>query len=170
MGSGPELVNGLYPKGHGEHMRSWLLLSLATLLIWGVWGIFANLTAQHVRAYSAIFWEVVGAVLVAAVVLVVALRSGGLETDVRGAGFGVLTGICYTAGLLFLFFALRSGFSVAGSGTGGRVHTILVITAMYPLLSAVLNYAILNEPISGRQLLGMLLGVGAIVVFVSGGE
>jgi bacterial/archaeal transporter family protein len=151
-------------------LKPWLLLSLAALLIWGGWGIFANLTAQHLRTYSAIFWEVVGAALVAIVVLVVFLRFTGLETNPRGVTFGMLTGVTYTVGLVFLFFALRSGVSEAAVGTGGRVHTILVITAMYPLVAAVLNYTILNEPLTGRQLLGMGLGVGAIAVFVSGGE
>ena len=151
-------------------LKPWLLLSLAALLIWGGWGIFANLTAQYLRTYSAIFWEVAGAALVAIVVLVFFLRFSGLETDPKGVTFGVLTGVTYTIGLVFLFFALRSGIGEAAVGTGGRVHTILVITAMYPLVAAVLNYTILNEPLNGRQLLGMILGVGAIVVFVSGGE
>ena len=151
-------------------LKPWLLLSLAALLIWGGWGVFANLTAQYLRSYSAIFWEVAGAALVAVVVLVFFLRFSDLETNARGVTFGVLTGITYTIGLVFLFFALRYGVGEAAAGTGGRVHTILVITAMYPLVSAVINYTVLSEPISGRQLLGMMLGVGAIVVFVSGGE
>lgn len=151
-------------------IKPWILLSLAALVVWGGWGIFANLTAQHLKAYSAIFWEVVGAALVAIVVLVFFLRFAGLETNLRGVTFGMLTGVTYTVGLIFLFFALRSGIGEATAGTGGRIHTILVITAMYPLVAAVLNYTILNEPLSGRQLLGMGLGVGAIAVFVSGGE
>ncbi len=151
-------------------MKPWLLLSLAALLTWGAWGIFANLTSQYLRSYSAIFWEVAGAAIVAIFVLLVFLRVSGLETDPKGITFGLLTGVTYTIGLIFLFFALRSGVGAGVAGTDGRVHTILMITAMYPLLSAVLNYTILSEPISGRQLLGMLMGVGAIVVFVSGGE
>jgi uncharacterized membrane protein len=151
-------------------LKPWLLLSLATLVIWGSWGIFANLTAQYLRTYSAIFWEVAGAALVAVIVLVFFLRFSGLETDPKGITFGVLTGVTYTVGLVFLFFALRSGIGEGAVGTGGRVHTILVITAMYPLIAAALNYTILNEPLNSRQLMGMILGVGAIVVFVSGGE
>lgn len=151
-------------------LKPWLLLSLAALLIWGGWGVFANLTSQYLRSYSAIFWEVAGAAVVAVVVLVFFLRFTGLETDPKGITFGLLTGITYTIGLVFLFFALRSGIGDAAAGSGGRVHAVLVITAMYPLVAAVLNYTILNEPLTGRQLLGMILGVGAIVVFVSGGE
>ncbi len=151
-------------------MKPWLMLSLAALLVWGGWGIFANLTAQHLRTYSAIFWEVAGAALVALIVLVFFLRFTGLEANLRGVTFGMLTGVTYTIGLIFLFFALRSGIGEVAVGTGGRVHTILVITAMYPLLAAALNYVILNEPVSGRQLLGMVMGVSAIAVFVSGGE
>ncbi len=151
-------------------MKPWLLLSLAALLAWGAWGIFANLTSQYLRSFSAMFWEVVGAAVVAVFVLLVLLRVTGLETNPKGVTFAMLTGITYTIGLILVFSALRSGIGDGAVGTGGRVHTILVITAMYPLLSAVLNYTILDEPVSGRQLLGMLLGVGAIVVFVSGGE
>ena len=151
-------------------LKSWLMLSLAALLIWGGWGIFANLTSQYLKSYSAIVWEVAGAALVAIVVLIFFLRFSDLETNARGVTFGLLTGVTYTVGLIFLFFALRSGVGEAAAGSGGRVHTIMVITAMYPLVSAVLNYTILSEPVSGRQLLGMLLGVGAIIVFVSGGE
>lgn len=66
--------------------------------------------------------------------------------------------------------ALRYGVGEAAVCAGGRVHSILVIAAMYPLVSAVLNYTILSGPISGQQLPGMILGVGAIVVFVSSGE
>lgn len=148
-----------------------LIWSLVALAIWGLWGVFANLASRHLGSYSAIVWEVIGAAIVALIILFGFLRVTDLQADFEGMTYGILTGATYTIGLLFLFLALRAAVTSGPSnGPTGHVHTILVITAMYPLLAAVLNYIILNEPLSLRQLIGMGLGVTAIVVFVSGGE
>ena len=39
------------------------------------------------------------------------------------------------------------------------------MTALYPFLTILLAYFLLREPISGRQLLGMLFALAAIVLF-----
>jgi bacterial/archaeal transporter family protein len=149
--------------------QTWLILSVAALLIWGSWGVFANLTSRHLGGFSALVWEVIGALIVGVAILGWLLRNGGLETPVRGASFGILTGISYTIGLTFLFLALSS---VAGKGsdssTGGSVHTVLVLTALYPVIAVVLNYAFLSEPISARQLIGMGIGLLGIGILVTG--
>lgn len=150
-------------------MKLFLIWSLVALAVWGFWGVFANLASRHLGSYSAIFWEVVGAAIVAIVVLFGFLRVTDLQLEARGATYGILTGVSYTVGLLFLFLALRAAVgSGASDSPAGHVHTILVITAMYPLVAAVLNYFVLDEPLSLRQLVGMGLGLAAIVVFVSG--
>jgi putative multiple sugar transport system permease protein len=47
----------------------WLILSVAALLIWGACGLFANLTARNLGGFSALVWEVIGAMIVGGVVL-----------------------------------------------------------------------------------------------------
>ena len=133
-------------------VQSWLVLSVAALLIWGVWGLFANLTARHLGGFSALVWEVLGAMLVGGVVFIWLIRNEGLETPVRGAVYGLATGITYTIGLTFLFLALtRAGSESAQSSSGSNTHTILVLTALYPLIAVALNYFILNEPGRSRR-------------------
>lgn len=159
-------------------MSLWLLLSLIALFLWGLFGVFSNLASRHLDGYNAAFWEAVGAVAVGIFVLIVLLRVVDLQLKPRGVVFGLATGIALHLGMLFVLFAL-SLTAVGGSealsesadgetGHSGKVHTILVLTAMYPLIGAVLNYLVLDEPFSMRQLIGMAVGLGAIAIFLLG--
>lgn len=148
--------------------QTWILLSIAALLIWGAWGVFANLTAKHLGGFSALVWEVAGAAILGIVVLLWLAWNGALETSARGAGFGIATGVTYTAGLGFLFLALnRAGGAHSELGAAGSVHTILILTALYPVISVVLNYLLLGDPLSLRQVVGMVVGLAGIAILVS---
>lgn len=145
-------------------MSSWFGLSLAALACWGVWGLFANLATRHLTPGSALVWEVVGAVIVAAVALPVVVRHGGLGLDPPGVAYAVLTGVFYTAGLAFVFLALAAGQT---EGRAGAVHTILVLTALYPLVASLLNLVVLGEPLSVRQLVAIPFAVTAVALFAT---
>lgn len=149
-------------------LQTWLILSLAALLIWGSWGVFANLTTRYVDGFSALVWEVIGAMVVGAIILTWLFRSEGLEAGVRGATFGLLTGISYTVGLTFLFLALSSANNAETAGNSSQVHSIIVLTALYPVVSVALSYFFLSESVSFRQLAGMGLGLIGIAVLVTG--
>lgn len=149
-------------------IQSWLVLSLIALLIWGGWGVFANLTAKHLSGYNALIWEVAGAMVAGGVVLTWLLRNGGLDTTVRGASFGLATGITYTSGLLFLFLAMnRASQGVSSGESSGSVNTILVLTALYPVIAVALNYLFLGEPFSLRQVVGMCIGLTGIAILMT---
>jgi bacterial/archaeal transporter family protein len=149
-------------------LQTWILLSLAALLIWGAWGMLANLTSRELGGFSALVWEVAGAMLVGVAILGWLARTGGLETTARGATFGLLTGVSYTVGLTFLFVALNQANNDGSGGQGsGNVQTILVLTALYPVIAALLNYFFLSEPISLRQLIGMGVGLTGIAILVT---
>lgn len=147
-------------------MSSWFGVSLAALACWGVWGVFANLASRHLTAGSALVWEVVGAVLVAAVALPLVVRHEGLGLDVAGVTYAVLTGIFYTVGLGLVFLALTRS---QAEGHPGAVHTILLLTALYPLVASLLNVVILSEPLSVRQLVAIPFAVTAVVLFATAG-
>jgi drug/metabolite transporter (DMT)-like permease len=147
---------------------TWLSLSLAALLMWGGWGLFANLAARHLGGFSALVWEVIGAVLVGTTILFWLLRNEGMAVPARGALFGIATGVTYTIGLAFLFLALNHARgNQDGASDSGNIHTVFILTALYPVLVVGLNYAILGEPISVRQVIGMVVGLAGIAILVS---
>lgn len=145
-------------------MKAWLALSLAALGCWGLWGLFANLASHHLNAQSAILWEVAGAVLVVTVVAPFVAGNGALDLDGRGVMYALLTGIFYTIGLGLVFLALASSRSV---GEPGSIHTILMITALYPLLASILNFLLLHEPLSTRKLIAMPIALLAVVLLAT---
>jgi transporter family protein len=155
-------------------MSLWLVLSLVALFFWGLFGVFSNLASRYFDGYNATVWEAVGAVMTGGLVLFALLRLVDLQLEPRGVLFGVLTGISLHLGLLFMLFALNATAASVSDGLAepatptGKVHTILVLTAMYPLIGAVLNYLILDEPFSVRQLIGIAIGIIAIAIFMSG--
>lgn len=151
-------------------MQRWLVLSLIALFAWGFWGLFANLTSHYLNSYSAMFWESMGALIVGLFVLFVFLRVKGLRAEPqKGMIFGILTGASYTVGLIFFFGALGIAATPDTSASPtGHVHTLLIVTGMYPLVAAVINYFLLDEPLSMRQLAGMVMALVAIAIFASG--
>lgn len=158
-------------KRQGDGARKqWLVLSLIALFTWGFWGLFGNLASLYLDSYSATFWESMGALIVGLFVLIVFLRGKNLRFEPgKGVLFSMLTGASYTIGLIFFFTALIVAAEANSSGAPtGHVHTILVVTGMYPVVAAIINYFMLDEPLSIRQLIGMGMAVIAIVVFATG--
>lgn len=148
-------------------MPFWVIAMVGALLVWGLWGVFFNLTTRYVNATSSLIWEVAGAAIVGVLVLSITAQQRQFENDPRGMLFGILTGVTYTIGLLLAFVALRSANAASGGLESGKVHTVLVVTALYPLVAGIFNYLLLSEPLSGRQMVGMGLGVVAIAIFMS---
>jgi drug/metabolite transporter (DMT)-like permease len=147
----------------------WLILAVLALVVWGFWGLFFNLTSRHLTSFNAIVWEVAGAAIVAVLVLIGVLRWSNLQTEGRGVVYGLATGVSYTAGLLLAFAALRFGItSENATSATGRIATVLVLTALYPLLAIVLNAVLLSEPVSIRQIIALTLGLAAVIIITTG--
>lgn len=96
------------------------------------------------------------AALGVAVMYALGLRGAGTETTRAGVVFAMLSGLCITAASILLFYALRRGGPVASTGTivlGGGVA-----------LSAMAAPLLFREPLTGRRLIGVALGLVALVV------
>ncbi len=135
---------------------------------WQLAALFAScFIAGHyllLRAASGRIGDVTGAlVLEATAALGIALayafgvRGGeGIATSRPGVVFSALSGLCISGASILLFYALRRGGPVASTGTivlGGGVT-----------LSAFVAPWLFREPITPRRVLGVALGVVALVV------
>lgn len=87
---------------------------------------------------------------------VVGLRGDVVATTREGVLFAMLSGVCISVASILLFFALRRGGPVASTGTivlGGGVA-----------ISAMVAPILFREPLTPRRLVGVALGVAALVV------
>lgn len=134
-------------------MRPWLLFSLLTLLCWGFWGFFSKAATTHISPQSVLVYELIGSAIVGFGVLV--MIGFKPETQPMGILFAVLTGMCLTLGMLFFLLALSRG----------TASMVTVMTALYPLVTVLLLFLLYRDPLTARQLAGMVLGCIAMILF-----
>jgi len=124
-------------------MSPWLPATLASLLLFGLWGFFAKLAARAMGSSSALVYQVLGGL---AVGLLAWARLGfRVETRPAGVAFAALTGAAGVLGTYFFYEALRRG--------GLAVVTLSV--ALYPVVTIALAMLFLQEALSLRQAVGV---------------
>jgi len=127
----------------------WFIPAVVTLILWGVWGLFQKLATNHMAPRDVYLVAVVGMIAVALVVL--ATSDSPLQLNARGMSLALLAGICSSlGGFLFLHAVSR-----------GKASIVIPFTALYPLVTIILSFTVLNETISAKQ------GMGIVLAFIS---
>jgi transporter family protein len=139
-------------------MQAWQLAALGA----------AGLIAAHyllLRAASGKIGDSLGALVLegtAALGIAIAYAlgvRGGVPTTRAGVVFALLSGLCISVASILLFQALRRGGPVASTGTivlGGAVA-----------ISALLAPWLFREPLTARRLVGVALGITAMIVLAT---
>jgi len=136
-------------------INSWLIFAILAMLVWGFWGFFPKLATNYLSPKSVLVDEVIGAIIVGmAVLFLVKFKP---EVNARGITFAILTGIAGTLGALFFIFAVSSG----------KTSVVVTTTALYPLITIILAFLILKEPITVKQGIGMIFAFAAIMLLAS---
>jgi len=133
-------------------MNNWLLPALIALVIYGFWGFFPKLATQYISPRSAIIYQIIGSIAVA----LWALNSLNfqLETHPKGILYAVLTGMAGFGGTLFFYMAVQKG----------NVSSVVTLTAMYPVITIMLAYFFLHEPITIKQFIGF--GFAGLAIYL----
>ena len=136
-------------------MKGWLVPALGTFLFWGLYAFLPKLYQEYLSARSGIVYQGLGSLLVAILVLI-SLNSRP-DVHPQGIALAVITGVLGTLGALAFVVALSRG----------PVSLVSAFTALAPVLTILLAKVILNEPITPRQGLGILLAVGAMLLITT---
>ncbi|MBW2966178.1 EamA family transporter [Candidatus Woesearchaeota archaeon] len=133
-------------------MGDWLIFAIFALIMWGLWGFFPKLATNYISPKSALIFEVIGALVVGVVVLIVV----GFKPEIHSKGitFALLTGIAGTLGALFFLYAISRG----------KASVVVTTTALYPIITIMLAFLILKEPVSLKQGVGMIFALTAIML------
>lgn len=137
-------------------MQPWQLAALgAAVFISGHYLLLRASSGKIGDSLGALVLETTAAIGIA-IAYAAGLRGGNVETQKGGVVFAILSGLCISGGSILLFQALRRGGPVASTGTivlGGGVA-----------ISALLSPWLFKEPMTTRRLIGVALGLAAIVV------
>ena len=133
-------------------MREWILPTAGAFICWGIWGFLPKITVKYIDPKSAAVYGVFGGILVAIIVLLI--LKFRIEFNSIGFSFAVVTGLVGSLGALLFLHAVSKG----------PVSLIVMFSALYPVLSILLAVLFLNENISIRQGLGIILALAAMVL------
>ncbi len=136
-------------------MTEWLPAATLALFSFGLWGFFSRLALNYIDTKSALVFQTFGVLLIGLIALF--LLDFKPETEMRGTGFGILTGLAYGIGCLFFLVAADRG----------KLITIVTLTALYPLITILLSTIFLQEAINLKQAIGIGLALVAIVLLSS---
>lgn len=148
-------------SGSQPRKRAWLVWSLATIALWGVWGLVSKLASEGVDAYTNQLLYTVG--LLPLVVFV--WRSPRLRGDSPGTPafrwglfWAFLTGILGGTGNIAFFQAFVAG---------GKASIVTPVTALFPVVTVLLAVIFLRERIGKTQWGGLALAFMAIYLLSS---
>ncbi len=130
----------------------WLLPALGSLIFYGFWAFFPKMASLTINPKSFLFYNVIGSVVVNFVIFFV--MKSKLQFEMKGFVFSILTGVFGILGTLLFAYALGKG----------KASVVIIVTALYPIVSIILAMVFLKEVISIRQFIGMALGMVAVVL------
>ena len=135
-----------------KRIPAWLVYSLLTIALWGVWGATSKAVASDINAYMNQVLFTLGMIPL----LILVIRSprlvGGKHRK-RGISYALLTGILGGTGNILFFTALTMG---------GHAAVVVPMTSLSPVATVILAFLVLRERISTSQIIGLAVAFVAI--------
>jgi transporter family protein len=142
-------------KDHGLASReddvNWLGFSLLAVGLWGLWGFLSKVATLHLPTGAVYLLSITGHLAVIGYLT----ATGGLTIPWQPAGLAAAlgAGLCMAFGLLCFLMALSAG---------GTASVVVPLTAIYPLITVILGWLVLQEGFTLRRLVGVALALTAV--------
>jgi transporter family protein len=149
-------------KSRSPRLPVWLFWSLATIVLWGAWGLVSKIASAGVDPYvNQLLFTAGIAPLLGFVSWTVGKRSAGKSGESaekpEGRGKGIfwafLTGILGGVGNMAYFQAMVKG---------GKASVVTPVTALFPMVTVMLALIFLKERLGRVQWIGLGLAFVAI--------
>jgi transporter family protein len=132
-------------------MQTWFIPAVLSVTFWGLWGFFGKVASGGLPPRSVLFIESLVGLIVAACWMA-AYGFKFEATSQKAPLYAMLTGIALGFGQMFFFVALSRG----------KASVIIIMTALYPLVTIALSFLFLKEGVTWTQGLGIALALAAI--------
>jgi drug/metabolite transporter (DMT)-like permease len=134
--------------------RRWLSFAFLTVVLWGVWGALASLSAQHGFPETLVYcvWAVT---MIVPAVIVMQRERWKLDRDPKSIFHGLLIGLTGAGGQMILFYAVSKG----------PAYLIFPIISLSPLVTILMSFVLLKERTTKLGALGVALALVALPLF-----
>jgi len=134
--------------------RLWVVHALITVVLWGVWGALAGLSAQHGFPDTLVYcvWSLT---MIPPALFVLARNGWKLDTSPRAVAYGLTVGLLGAGGQMLLFKAL----------TIGPAYFIFPIISLSPAITIAMSFVMLRERTGKLGALGIVLALLALPLF-----
>ncbi len=133
---------------------TWHPFAAVALLLWGLWGYFGKVASGGMSPRRLVFFSLLGYALVLPLVGLWCGREGMKPEPLRPALLALLTGVL--SGLAYISYYMAIG--------RGEASRIVVVTALYPVITCLLSFALLHEALSPAKVAGIVLCVVGVVL------
>lgn len=132
-------------------MPAWLVYTLITVLLWGVWGFESKLLVDRTSPYTGQLLYTAGLIPPVAMVLISPKRFSGKRRRL-GFFFAFVTGLLGGLGNVAFFIALAKG----------SASVIVPLTSLSPLVTVLVGVLVLKEKMRWFQYVGLVMALVAI--------
>lgn len=141
----------LLPSCYVLCMQNWIIPAVLSVSFWGLWGFFGKLSSGGMPARSVLFIEsLVGFLVAAGWMAAYGFKFDAVST--KPTLYAVLTGLALGFGQMCFFIALGRG----------KASVVVIMTALYPLITIALSFFFLREGVTWTQAVGIALALAAI--------
>lgn len=142
---------GLLQRIRGT-IPSWLVYSILTLVLWGIWGAISKAISDQINAYTNQVLFALGMLPLLPLVCF-SPRLKVYTQRRRGILYAFITGILGGVGNIVFFNSLM---------VGGKASVVVPLTSLSPIVTVLLGYFVLRERLSGVQKIGFIFALVAI--------
>lgn len=131
---------------------NWLILSLVTMVCWGVWSLLTKVAFDYFNWYQ-VFIPTSLVSILTSLLLYFHFRPA---VNIHSPGFfyAIFAGVASSIAVVAFYMAL----------SGGKASIIVPLTALYPVVTIVLSRLLLHERTTLPQSLGIALAIIAILL------
>ena len=138
----------------GGNASDWLWPTFGSFIFWGLWGFIPKITTKYIDPKSAIFYEALGGLLLATIVLF--YLNFQLDIHPKGIFLAICTGFLGFLGALCFLMAVARG----------PVLLVAPLSALYPIVTICLATSFLNETLTLKQGVGIGLALLSVLLVV----
>jgi bacterial/archaeal transporter family protein len=145
-------VNVDAPVTPGKRFPAWLVYSLLTIALWGVWAAVSKVISSEIDATTNQVLFAIGLVPVMLVVYRSPRVKGGANRR-RGIFYAFITGVLGGTGNIAFFRSLM---------VGGKASIVVPATSLSPVVTVLMGYFVLRERLTASQKVGLVVAMAAI--------